>query len=136
MRKIYTKIPAIIGMIACLSGVALITALIIYAKNDGSSANPGFLIGLIVFYTAVISYLFYFIDAILSIIKSILKIDPVFNGILAFLIVGTIPMSMWTLYAKNLYIGLMCAYYLVVFVLEVVSVIKHIKIMRDCKKEK
>ena len=136
MRKIYTKIPAIVAMIACIAGFALITTLTIAFLINDDFANPGFGVGIIICATAIISYFFYFIDAILLIVKAVLKIHPVFNGILAFLIVGTIPMTLWTLNAKQLYIGLLCAYYLAIFVLEVISVVKHIKIMRDCKNNK
>lgn len=135
MRKIHTKIPAIIAMLICVIAVALVIALVVFALKDGSS-DMGFLLGIVIYYTAVISYLFYFIDAILSIIKAVLKINPVFNGILAFLIVGTIPISLWALQAKHLYIGLICVYYLAIFIFEVISVIKHIKMMRDFKKER
>lgn len=134
MRKLYTKIPAIIAMLICVVAVTLVIALVVFALKDNFN-DMGFLLGIVIYYSAIISYLFYLIDAILSIIKAVLKINPVFNGILAFLILGTIPISMWALQAKRLYIGLLCVYYLAVFVFEVISVIKHIKMMRDLKKE-
>ena len=135
MKKLYTKIPAIIAMLICVVAVALAIALVIFALKANSS-DVGFLLGIVIYYAAIISYIFYLIDAVLSIIKAVMKINPVFNGILAVLIVGTIPMSMFTLHAKHLYSGLMYIYYLAIFVLEVISVVKHIKMMRDSKKEK
>ena len=135
MKKLYTKIPAIIAMLICVVAVALAIALVIFALKANSS-DIGFLLGIVIYYAAIISYLFYLIDAVLSIIKAVMKINPVFNGILAVLIVATIPMSMFTLQAKHLYSGLMYIYYLAIFVLEVISVVKHIKMMRDSKKEK
>ena len=112
--KIYfTKIFAILGMVACLIGTAFITTLsIVYMRNGDSSANPGFLMGMIVYGTAILSYLFYFIDAIFSIIKVVLRSRPVFNGILALLVVGAIPMTLWTLNAARLQLLWLCAYYL------------------------
>ena len=135
MKKLYTKIPAIIAMLICVVAVALAIALVIFALKANSS-DVGFLLGIVIYYAAIISYIFYLIDAVLSIIKAVMKINPVFNGILAVLIVGTIPMSMFAFQAKHLYIGLMYIYYLAIFVLEVISVVKHIKMMRDSKKEK
>lgn len=126
MTKIYTKIPAIIGMIVCVIGFVLIIISIAFTIYDGT-VNLALLIGRIIVTTATISYLFYFIDAILSIVKAIIKIRPIFNSILALLIVGTIPMELWALRSKRIYIGLLCAYYLAIFVLEVISVVKHIK---------
>ena len=135
MKKLYTKIPAMIAMLISVVTAALVLASIVYVLKGGD-AYIGFLVGIGLYYIEIIIYFFYFIDAILSIVKAIKKIQPIFNSILAFLIVGTIPMVLWALSAKQMYIGLVCVYYFVIFVLEVISIVKHIKIMRECKKNK
>ncbi len=135
MKKVYTKIPAMIAMLISVVTAALVLASIVYALKGGD-AYIGFLVGIGLYYIEIIIYFFYFIDAILSIVKAIKKIQPIFNSILAFLIVGTIPMVLWALSAKRMYIGLVCVYYFAIFVLEVISIVKHIKIMRECKKNK
>ena len=134
MKKVYTKIPAMIAMLISVVTAALVLASIVYALKGGD-AYIGFLVGIGLYYIEIIIYFFYFIDAILSIVKAIKKIQPIFNSILAFLIVGTIPMVLWALSAKRMYIGLVCVYYFAIFVFEVISIVKHVKIMRDCKKE-
>lgn len=134
MKKVYTKIPAMIAMLISVITAALVLASIVYALNSGD-ASIGFLVGIGLCYIEIIIYVFYFIDAILSIVKAIKKIQPIFNSILALLIVGTIPLDLWALSAKRMYIGLVCVHYFTIFVLEVISIVKHIKIMRDCKKE-
>ena len=135
MKKVYTKIPAMIAMLISVVTIALFLASLIYVLNGGD-ADIGFLVVIGLHYIKMIIYGFYFIDAILSIVKAIEKIQPVFNSILALLIVGTIPLELWALDAKRIYIGLVCIYYLAIFVLEVISIVKHIKLMRECKKDK
>ena len=135
MKKVYTKIPAMIAMLISVVTIALFLASLIYVLNGGD-ADIGFLVVIGLHYIKMIIYGFYFIDAILSIVKAIEKIQPVFNSILALLIVGIIPLELWALDAKRIYIGLVCIYYLAIFVLEVISIVKHIKLMRECKKDK
>ena len=135
MKKVYTKIPAMIAMLISVVTVALFLTSLVYVSNGGD-ADIGFLVVIGLYYIKFIIYGFYFIDAILSIVKTIKKIQPVFNSILALLIVGTIPLELWALNAKRTYIGLVCIYYLAIFVLEVISIVKHIKLMRECKKDK
>ncbi len=132
IKGIYTKIPAIVGMIICVFMFSLIIAAIILTQKK-EFANIGFATGIIIYYPAIISYLLYLFDAALSIVKAVVKIHPVFNSLLALAIVGIIPMTLWTLNSSGFYIGLLCIYYFVIFILEIVSVVKHVKIIRAKK---
>ena len=63
-----------------------------------------------------------------------MKIDPIFNIVLAFLLLGTIPMMLFVGGKLGINIYIYFLYYLAIFVLEVVSIIKHIKLSRIDKK--
>lgn len=122
MKKIYIKIPAIIGLFLNVLGLGLF----IYVL---SSLNPeyrgtGLALLSICFLTAVVSLIFYFIDAILSIIMAIMKINPIFNIILASVIILPVVLLIC---CKQFYTGLLIVYYSIVFLLEIISIIKNIK---------
>ena len=75
-----------IAMLISVITAALILASIVYVLKGGD-ADIGFLVGIGLYYIVIIIHVFYFIDAILSIVKAIKKIQPIFNSILALLIV-------------------------------------------------
>ena len=82
------------------------------------------LFGMIVAYFSLI---FYFIDAIFSIIKIFMKIHPVFNAVLSIMLLGAIPMGLFVGGGLGISIYIWNAYYLAIFILEIVSIVKHIK---------
>ena len=130
MESTSTKISAMIAMaISLISFGLVITALVISANETtveyGHSKAFGFwMFGSIV---SVVSMIFYFIDAILSAIKVFMKIHPVFNAILSVMLIAALPMSIIVGGSLGINIYIWNAYYLVIFILEVVSIIKHIK---------
>ena len=130
MESTSTKISAMIAMVISLISFGLvITALVISANETtveyGHSKAFGFwMFGSIV---SVVSMIFYFIDAILSAIKVFMKIHPVFNAILSVMLIAALPMSIIVGGSLGINIYIWNAYYLVIFILEVVSIIKHIK---------
>ena len=131
MKSTSTKVSAIIAMIISLvsfvlmisSFVALITEPPL-EQGDISKSFAFWLWGMIVAYFSLI---FYFIDAILSAIKVFMKIHPVFNTILSTLLLGAIPMGIFVGGGLGISIYIWNAYYLAIFTLEIVSIVKHIK---------
>lgn len=137
MKSISTKTPAMIDMlIAILSLGLLITAFIVSINEiePESGVSRSFAFWVYAVITSMLSLVFYFIDAIWSIAKAIMKIDPIFNIVLAFLLLGTIPMMLFVGGKLGINIYIYFLYYLAIFVLEVVSIIKHIKLSRIDKK--
>ena len=66
----------------------------------------------------------------MSIAKAILKIHPVFNIVLAVMLLGAIPMMLFVGAKLGINIYIYFSYYLAIFVLEIVSIVKHIKLSR------
>ena len=137
MKNVSTKIPAMIAMlIALFSLVLLITALIVsideVEPEMGVSKSFGFWVYAVT--TSILSLIFYFIDAVMSVIKAILKIHPIFNIVLAVMLFGAIPMMLFVGAKLGINIYIYFSYYLAIFVLEVVSVIQHVKLARIDKK--
>ena len=59
-----------------------------------------------------------------------MRIHPIFNIVLALLLVGAIPMMLFVGAKLGINIYIYFSYYLTIFVLEIVSIIKHIKLSR------
>ena len=135
MRKIYSKIPAIIGMLITIIAMVLLIGAFIISKNEiepESGVSRSFALAILALITALCSMVFYLVDAVLSAIKVFKKIDPVFNGILVLVIVGTIPV----VFARSNLPDIRIAIWAVmIFVLEIISVIKHIKLMINDKQK-
>ena len=83
---------------------------------------------------AVISVIFYTVDAVFSIIKIFKKIHPVFNSILALILIAAIPMVIYVGGSLGINVYIWFSYYLLMFALEIVSIIKHIKMMKNTEK--
>ena len=131
MKNVSTKIPAIIAiLIALFSLVLLITASIVsideVEPEMGVSKSFAFWVFAVI--TSMLSLIFYFIDAVMSIVKAILKIHPVFNIVLAVMLLGAIPMMLFVGGKLGINIFIYFSYYLSIFVLEIISIIKHIKL--------
>ena len=130
MRDFTTKIHAIIGMaISVVSFGLLITSLIlglIESPTEFGLSNS-FSFWVLSVIVAMISLLFYIIDALLSIVKAFKKVDPIFNSLLSILLFGAVPMVIFVSGGTGINIYIWNAYYLTIFVLEIVSLIKHIK---------
>ena len=132
MESTSTKGAAIFAMIISLvsfvlmisSFVALITEPPL-EQGDISKSFAFWLWGMIVAYFSLI---FYFVDAVLSVIKIFLKIHPAFNAVLAIMLIGAIPMALFVGGGLGINIYIWNAYYLAIFVLEIVSIVKHVKL--------
>ena len=111
------------GLMIC-SFIALITEPAL--EQGGVSKSFAFWVfGMIVAYFSLI---FYFVDAVLSIIKIFLKIHPIFNAVLSVMLIGAIPMALFVGGGLGINIYIWNAYYLAIFVLEIVSIVKHVKL--------
>ena len=125
MKKVYTKIPAMIGLVLNILGFVLF----IYMKQV--DRGTGIALLAICFLTACVSLILYFVDAILSIIKVVKKINPIFNAVLSIVIV--VPAIVF-LCCKHWYINSIVVYFLTICLCEIVSIIMHIKLMYDSRK--
>ena len=134
MKSTLTKYPAIIAMIISLVSFGLMIASLValltespvdYADHAHSRSFVFWMFGIIV---ALFSLIFYFVDAILSAIKVFMKIHPVFNAILSIMLIGAIPMAVFVGGGLGINIYIWNAYHLAIFILEIISIIKHIKI--------
>ena len=131
MRKTSIKVHAIIAMVISLVSFSLMIASLVVMLtetpvDEGVSRSFAFwMYGIIVAYFSLI---FYFVDAILSIIKIFHKIHPIFNSVLAIMLIGAIPMALFVGGGLGINIYIWNAYYLAIFVLEIVSIVKHVKL--------
>ena len=133
MKKIYSKIPAMIGMLVTMIGVVLLIGAFIISNNEvepESGVSRSFAFWVFAVITSMLSLIFYFIDAVFSIIKAFMKIHPIFNIVLALLLIGAIPMMLFVGGKLGINIYIYFSYYLSIFVLEIVSIVKHIKLSR------
>ena len=137
MKSLSTKIPAIIAMLISAFSFALLISAFVVSTNEppqdmGVSRSFALWVFAVIF--SMISILFYSIDAIFSAVKIFLKIHPIFNSILALILIGAIPMVIFVGGSLGINIYIWFSYYLLMFALEIVSIIKHIKIMKDVSK--
>ncbi len=133
MKNVSTKIPAIIAMLIALFSLGLLITAFIVSIDEvepemGVSKSFAFWVYAVI--TSMLSLIFYFVDALMSIAKAILKIHPVFNIVLAVMLFGAIPMMLFVGAKLGINIYIYFSYYLAIFVLEIVSIIKHIKLSR------
>lgn len=131
MKETAIKIHAMIAMVISLVSFGLMIGSLIALLTEPpidhgvSRAFAFWVFGIIV---AMFSLIFYFIDAILSAIKVFMKIHPVFNAILSIMLIGTIPMVIFVGGGLGINIYIWNAYYLAIFILEIISIVKHIKL--------
>ena len=131
MKETSIKIHAMIAMAISLISFGLMIASLVallteHPVDDGVSRSFALWVwGMIVAYFSLI---FYFVDAVLSIIKIFLKIHPIFNAVLSVMLIGAIPMALFVGGGLGINIYIWNAYYLAIFILEIVSIVKHVKL--------
>ena len=139
MKKIWTKVPSMIGMVLTLFAVFSLVEMFIYILfpnllYDGTSFYDSEVnawqcsISVIIF--SAFSMVFYAIDAILSTIKAIMKIDKKFNIVLSFVIIVGVLIGGWiiTSYLRTYKNIIWFSYYFfVLFVFEIISIIRCVK---------
>ena len=131
MKDTSTKGVAIFAMIISLISFGLMIcsfiALITEPAREQGGVSKSFAFWVFGMIVAYFSLIFYFIDAILSAIKVFMKIHPTFNTILSTLLLGAIPMGIFVGGGLGISIYIWNAYYLAIFILEIVSIVKHVK---------
>ncbi len=130
MKGISSKIHAIIAMAISLVSfgfmISSLVAMINYVPptEEGFGVGPSFAFWLYGILIAMFSLIFYLVDAVFSIIRVFKKIDPVFNGILALLLIGAVLMVIFVGGGLGINVYIWNAYYLAIFVLEAISIVK------------
>ena len=135
MKSLSSKIPAMIAMLIAIFSLGLLITAFIVSINEvepESGVSKSFAFWVYAVLTSILSLIFYFVDAVISVVKALLRIHPIFNIVLALLLVGAIPMMLFVGAKLGINIYIYFSYYLTIFVLEIVSIIKHIKI-REAK---
>lgn len=139
MKDIGIKTPAVIGMLISIFSFAFVISAFFVSGNEAPpemGVSKSFALWVYAVIMSMISLIFYTIDAIFSIINIFLRIHPVFNFILAIILIGAIPMVVFAGGKLGINIIIWFTYYLLIFVLEIVSIVKHIKMTISDKKQK
>ena len=131
MKSTATKAAAVFAMIISLISLGLMICSFIASITepvlDTNSVSKSFVFWVFGMLVAYFSLIFYFIDAVFSAIKVFMKIHPIFNAILSILLFGAIPMGIFIGGGLGISIYIWNAYYLAIFILEIISIVKHIK---------
>ena len=133
MESLSSKIPAMIAMLIAIFSLGLLITAFIVSINEvepESGVSKSFAFWVFAVLTSILSLIFYFVDAVISVVKAFLRIHPIFNIVLALLLVCAIPMMLFVGAKLGINIYIYFSYYLTIFVLEIVSIIKHIKLSR------
>ena len=136
MKKVYVKISGMIAMLIAIFSLGLLITAFIVSINEvepESGVSKSFAFWVYAVLTSILSLIFYFVDALMSIAKAILKIHPIFNIVLALMLLGAIPMMLFVGAKLGINIYIYFSYYLAIFALEIISIIKHIKLSRNDK---
>ena len=131
MENTSSKSAAIFAMIISLISFGLMIASLIVSFNETPvemGVSKSFALWVYGMIVAYFSLILYFADAVFSIIKAVLKIHPVFNTILSIMLIGAIPMAIFVGGGLGINIYIWNAYYLAIFILEIISIAKHIKL--------
>lgn len=122
MKSLISKIPAVIALIISIfSFYYYILSFFRYEADE-------WLMSVII---AMFSMLFFFIDAVICFVKAVKKNDAKFNYILTLLLLGAIPMVVvFGGDGKDYFNVIWNVYYLLIFVLEVISIKKAWDTMR------
>ena len=133
MKSLSSKIPAMIAMLIAIFSLGLLITAFMVSINEVEpeiGVSKSFAFWVFAVLTSILSLIFYFVDAVISVVKPFLRIHPIFNIVLALLLVGAIPMMLFVGAKLGINIYIYFSYYLTIFVLEIVSIIKHIKLSR------
>ena len=134
MKSLSSKIPAMVAMLIAIFSLGLLITAFIVSINEvepESGVSKSFAFWVYAVLTSILSLIFYFVDAVISVVKAFLRIHPIFNIVLALLLVGAIPMMLFVGAKLGINIYIYFSYYLAMLILEIVSIIKHIKMTRD-----
>ena len=130
MKQIASRIPAMIGMGISLFSfgfviAGLIASFIVPPPETGN--GMGFNMWIFSVLIAMLSLVFYIIDGVISIWRTIKKENTLFNKILLIVIFGSIPMMINVGACLGINILIWNLYYLTMFILEAISISKQWK---------
>ena len=131
MRETSIKVHAIIAMVISLVSFSLMIASLVVMLTEtpvDEGVSRSFALWVFGMIVAYFSLIFYFVDAVLSVIKIFRKIHPIFNLVLAIMLIGAIPMGIFVGGGLGINIYIWNAYYLAIFILEIVAIVKHVKL--------
>ena len=131
MRETSIKVHAIIAMVISLVSFSLMIASLVVMLTEtpvDEGVSRSFALWMFGMIVAYFSLIFYFVDAVLSVIKIFRKIHPIFNLVLAIMLIGAIPMGIFVGGGLGINIYIWNAYYLAIFILEIVAIVKHVKL--------
>lgn len=121
------RISSICAIIFSIASFGMLAAAAVYLIKNNPSEEvvmpPSFAFWIYSVIFALISMVFYFIDALRAIARAFKKINPAFNLIIALLFVCAIPLLVFVGAGSGAIIW--NAYYILIFVLEIVSTIKY-----------
>ena len=131
MRETSIKVHAMIAMVISLVSFSLMIASLVVMLTEtpvDEGVSRSFALWVFGMIVAYFSLIFYFVDAVLSVIKIFRKIHPIFNLVLAIMLIGAIPMGIFVGGGLGISIYIWNAYYLAIFILEIVAIVKHVKL--------
>lgn len=132
MKKLRSKIPAMIAMFLALFTFGFMIAMFISdlfsppVEFEGG-IGFGFACWIYGMAIAVHSLVFYFFDALLTLHKATLKIDPVFNTIVGTSLLVAIALLIILSRGVLLMVILWNVIFLAIFVLEIISICRQLK---------
>ena len=134
MKKYINKTNGIIAVLISLVSLGFLAATIAFGfkelPDDYMGMPPSFAFWVYSMIFSLISMVFYFLDAVHSIeLATIKKIFPAFNIIFALIVFLGIPVAIFI--GGGVYTAVWYVYYAVIILLEIVSVVKHIKMKRS-----
>ena len=135
MKDVASKALGIIAVAISAISIGLIILSFFVDAPVEQGVSRGFACWIFSMIIAFISVLFYVVDGVVCVIKSFMKIRPVFNLVSAVLYVGSIPMALFVGVTLDFTV-IWYIYYLGIFVLEIIDIIKHIKFQKQEKLNK
>ena len=133
MKKYINKTNGIIAVIISLASLGFLGATIAFGlkelPDDYMGMSPSFAFWVYSMIFSLISMVFYFLDALHSIELAFQKILPAFNIIFALIVFAGIPVAIFI--GGGVYTAVWYVYYAVMIAMEIVSIVKHIKMKRS-----
>lgn len=132
MKDIASKTHGIIAVIISAISIGLMILGVFIDTPVEQGVSRGFACWVFSIIAALVSVFAYVVDGIVCVIKVFQKIRPRFNLISAVLYIGSAPMVLFVGVALN-YTLIFYVYYLGIFVLQIVDIVKHIKVQKEVK---
>ena len=134
MKKYINKTNGIIAVLISLVSLGFLAATIAFGfkelPDDYMGMPPSFAFWVYSMIFSLISMVFYVLDAVHSIeLATIKKIFPAVNIIFALIVFLGIPVAIFI--GGGVYTAVWYVYYAVIILLEIVSIVKHIKMKRS-----